>query len=420
VAAGGGDAARLAAVERQMRSAYFGLFSVPAQAGGDVPIPAKLPLPFSLLPSFLTNLLLAGVQVHEAPHRFQVALEEAACQLLAINQVGQPVAKVDIDWTPIPWDYPANPYTKPPQTILNPFVSQRFEMLNGKFSFDDPQGTSIHGFGSGRTFPNYAEYLSGAIGSLNIGAVIDVLEGYGRFAGHNGLMVVNGVITPPQALDLNIMMRILDPGGELLATEPLPPLVATPYPTNAGTFMMLMAEPDPQRPSTLRLGADGQVVGVELREVLRAVALDFDVVPVVGPKSQVQVGRVVGRARATLDFPVAAGASGLPIPVQSSGGEFELYDDQLGLCFGTVRADLVEGRGLPTPGTGLPAPLYRVGGFGPIQGGTGEFTGAGGIVSVNSVLSLSPLTFSNLYVLRFLDQQGKYRPYPGSPGSGGS
>jgi hypothetical protein len=399
---------RLAAVERGMRSAYFSLFSVPNPAVPDIPVAAQLPFPWSLLqrlPFFPE--LLSAVEVHEAPLRFQTTVDAAACQLLATNAVGQPIATVNIRWTPIPWDYPANPYTNPPQTILNPLVSQRFEMLNGQFRFDDSHDTGVHGFGSGRTFPRFPRGLS-----LDIGAVIDVLEGFGRFRGHSGLIVVNGMITPPKDLDLNIMVRILDPDGGLSTAGPLPPLAPRPFPDPTATFMMLLAEPDPERPSRLRVDAAGQVEGIELRQRLRTIGLDAAVLPRDGLRSQVRVGRVVGRARSTLHFPVST--STVPVPAQTSGGEIELFDEALGLAFGTVRADLVEGRGLPTPLPEAPMPIYRVGGFGPILGGTGEFAGAAGMLSMNALLSLYPRTFSALYVLRFQDPQGRYRVLPGA------
>jgi hypothetical protein len=399
---------RLAEIERQMRSAYFSLFSVPNPAMPDVPVPAQLPFPWSLLqrlPFFPE--LLAAVEVHEAPLRFKTSAGEGACQLLATNAVGQSIATVNIRWTPIPWDYPANPYTNPPQTILNPLVSQRFEMLNGEFRFDDSHNTGVHGFGSGRTFPNFPRGLS-----LDIGAVIDVLQGYGSFRGHQGMMVVNGRITPPNELDLNIMMRILDPAGELSTEGPLPPFEPQPFPDPTSTFLMLLAEPDPERPSTLRLDAGGRVQGIELCERLRTIDLDAAVVPRQGIKSQTRVGRVVGRARSTLHFPVSE--STVPIPAQTSRGEFELFDEARGLCFGSLRADLVEGRGLPTAVPEAPMPIYRVGGFGPILEGTGEFAGAGGMLSMNAVLSLYPRTHSALYIFRFLDPQGRYRVLPGA------
>jgi hypothetical protein len=400
---------RLEEVERQMRSAFFSLFSVPNPATPDIPIAAQLPFPFSLLQKLpFFPQLLAAVEVNEAPLRFKTTVTEAACQLLATNAVGQSIATVHIQWTPIPWDYPANPCTNPPQTILNPLTSQRFEMLNGEFRFDDSYGTRLHGFGSGRTFPLFPRGLS-----LNIGAVIDVLEGFGQFQGHSGIMVVNGVITPPNSLDLNIMMRILDPAGELLTDGPLPPLVQQPFPDKTATFLMLMGEPDPARPATLQVASGGRVQGVEIHQRLRAVDLDSDTLPQ-GPRSQVRVGKVVGRARFLLHFPVSD--STVPIPVQTSAGEFELFDAELGLGFGTLRADLIEGRGLPTTVPDAPMPIYRVGGFGPIQGGTGEFAGAGGLLSMNALLSIYPRSFSSLYIFRLADTAGKYRPIAGSTG----
>jgi hypothetical protein len=401
---------RLAEVERQLRSAFFSLFSVPNKATPDVPVPAKLPFPFSLLQKLpFFPQLLAAVQVNEAPLRFQTSVTEAACQLLAQNAVGQSIATVHIRWTPIPWDYPANPYTNPPQTILNPLTSQRFEMLDGEFLFDDPQGTGLHGFGSGRTFPNFPRGLS-----LNIGAVIDVLEGFGQFRGHAGLVVVNGIITPPNDLDLNLMLRVLDGAGELLTDAPLPPLAAQPFPDPTSTFLMLIGEPDPAHPSRLEAGADGRVEGIRVRQRLRTVALDSAVLPQ-GLKSQVRVGKIVGRASFLLHFPVSD--STVPVPAQTSGSEFELFDAELGLRYGTLRADLVEGRGLPTDVPDAPMPVYRIGGFGPIQGGTGEFAGAAGMLSMNALLSIYPRIFSSLYVFRLADAAGKYRLLAGAGAS---
>lgn len=409
---------RLGEVERQMRSAFFSLFSVPNAATPDVPIPAVLPFPFSLLQDLLARVapdyqLLAAVEVNEAPLRFKTTVEEAACQILATNTVGQSVATVHIQWTPIPWDYQANPYTNPPQTILNPLASQRFEMLDGQFRFQNTGDTGLNGFGSGRTFPNFPNGLS-----LKIGAVIDVLSGVGAFRGHQGIMVVNGVITPPNELDLNIMMRILDPEGNFLIEGPLPPLEAKPFPDPTGTFLVLSAGPDPSQPSTLRLGPDGTVLGIDFAQQLRRIDLDFDVVPgprgTAGtPKSQVRLGPVVGRYRSTLHFPVGEGS--VPVPLQSSGGRFELFDSATGGCFGTIEADLVEGRGFPTVVKGAPMPIYRAAGFGPIAGGTGEFEGASGILSTNALLSLFPRTSSSLYIFRFEDSQGRWRAVTGSP-----
>jgi len=399
-----------AEVERWFRSAYFSLFSVPNPEEPDIPLEAELPFPFSLLQQlpFLEGALLRGVIVNEQPLRFQTKTGTASCQLVASNVVGRPIATVHIQWTPIPWDYNANPNVNPPQKILNPLVSQRFEMLDGKFLFDDAAGSGVHGFGSGRTFPNFPYGLS-----LNIGAVIDVLEGFGAMEGHQGLMVVNGVITPPNDLALNIMQRIIDPSGDLLTDGPLAPIDPQPFPDPGATFMMLLGEPDPERPSRLLYGANGEISGIEMYERLRLVDLDFDVLPREGPRSQVKVGEVVGQAGGTWRFPsgLAPRKASIPIPVQTHGGFLQLGRRRM--RFGSVQADLVEGRGFPTVVPGAPTLLYRIGGFGPIQGGSGEFEGASGLVSMNSLVSLSPLTFSNMYIFRFEDAAGELRLAPG-------
>lgn len=395
-------AVTVSAVERWFRSAFFSLFSVPNPDQPDVPIEAELPFPFSLLQRlpFLKGALLRAVEVNERPLRFRTRTGVASCRLAATNAVGDPIASVRIHWTPIPWDYPANPDVNPPQKILNPLVSQRFEMLDGEFRFDDADGSGVHGFGSGRTFPNFPAGLS-----LNIGAVIDVLDGFGQLEGHQGLMVVNGVITPPQELDLNIMQRIIDPSGSLLTRGPLPPLVERPLPDPEATFMMFLGEPDPARPSRLRPGDGGEVIGIEMHERLRELDLDFGIVAGEGPRSQVRVGEVVGRASATWSLPVDGATR--PIPAQTLHGHFELGDSAR--SFGAVEANLVEGRGFRTDLPGAPVPLYRVGGFGPIRGGGGEFEDAAGVLSMNSLVSLEPLTFSNMYIFRFKDPYGELR-----------
>ena len=410
-------------LQRRFRSAYFSLFSVPDPRTPDVPIEARLPFPFSLLqriPNF--PQLLRGVKVNEAPLRFSTTLGESACQLLATNTVGEPIATVHIDWTPIPWDYPANPAANPPPKILNPLVSQRFEMLNGEFRFNDLAGTGIHGFGSGRTFPRFPRGLS-----LRIGAVINVLEGFGEFAGRHGLLVVNGMISPPDGLDLNIMARVLDPGGDLLAERPLPPITPRPFPDPGATFLLFESEPDPYRPPRWVRSPHGQLLAIELHELLRPLDLDFAVVDGSGPggglKSWVKSGALVGRGSRVLHFPITPGHDGCdllaPVPVWTTGGEFVFESG--GRRLGSVRADLVEGRGFATPATGTAGDgcsastsnLYRVGGFGPIEGGTGQFEGADGLLSMNALLSFDPLSFSNLYVFRFADAEGRYRRVDG-------
>ena len=57
---------------------------------------------------------------------------------------------------------------------------------------------------------------------------------------------------------------------------------------------------------------------------------------------------------------------------------------------------------------GFPMPLFRFAGFGPILG-DGQLSGADGMMSMNSAVSVFPRTLSNLYIFRFYDPEGKLR-----------
>src|SRR5207237_9266969 len=121
----------------------------------------------------------------------------------------------------------------PPTTILNPFASQRFTMLNGQLTFQDARQSGFRAFGAGRTFP----VTEGGENRLRIGAVIEILEGLGEFEGLTGAFVINGYIQPPMKLALNLMVRVMDPKGKLSARGPLAPLREVPDPDPDATFM---------------------------------------------------------------------------------------------------------------------------------------------------------------------------------------
>jgi len=54
-------------------------------------------------------------------------------------------------------------------------------------------------------------------------------------------------------------------------------------------------------------------------------------------------------------------------------------------------------------------PVFRFAGFGPILGGTGQFDGAEGMMTMNSAISVFPRTLSNLYTFRLYDPSGRFR-----------
>jgi hypothetical protein len=384
---------RLETVAHQLKqAAYFPIFSIANPASPNVPI---------LLWPGLSFLIIA-VEVNEQLHRFEATVEPPvhARGLRAIDRVGEPVASVHIRWTPIPENFEAAPDRVPPTTVLNPFCSQRFTMLDGHFQFQDRDHSGFKGFGTGRTFP----VREGGKSRLRIGAVIDILEGIGTLKGLTGTVVVNGYIEPPRGLALNLLVRIMDPAGRLKATSALTPLQEIPDPDPDAVFMFFLGEVDPKHPVTLNLAPDGRILGSNVYELLRLVHIGFDLHTSQGLRSRTTEGPIVGAVRATLAFnpldprPVS--------PIRTTNGVFTFFDCDRRVI-GTVQSNMVEGRALRTELAGAPMPVFRFGGFGPILGGTGQFSGADGMMSMNSAVSVFPRTLSNLYVFRFYDPARK-------------
>ncbi len=243
--AGGLDPSDMAAVSRRLkRAAYFPLFSVPNPDRHNIPLPS---------PTNPNSLI--GMRVFEQMHRFDARVESQAGPggLLATNRVGQPVADISIDWRVIPDDFIANPDVLPPPTELDPSRSQRFAMYNGHFEWKDRQGSSFRGFGAGRTLPTMVDGQP----QLRIGAVVEILEGFGKLKGAQGNGVVNGFITPPNNLALNIMLRVIDPSRKFTTDARLTTLRPVPFPDPTATFLVFLGEPDPAHPITLNMTPDG-------------------------------------------------------------------------------------------------------------------------------------------------------------------
>lgn len=344
--------------------------------------------------------IIRSVDVREVLHRFDVPGNREGLSCLASGtSVGERLARVGIRWVPIPDWYEPHPDREPPPWFLNPFDSQRFCMLGGRFDFDDVQGTGFRGFGTGRTFPATEQ----GAGCLRIGAVIDVLEGFGALRGLPATVVVNGVIRPPSQLALNLLVRVMDPHGRLRASS-VPPL-RTERSADA-LFLLVLGEPDPDRPVTLIRSPDGsRVVGSQVFERLRLVSVR-SYCDRSGPRSRLDEGPWIGRLQAQLSFdPMRPGPS---TPITTTDGVV-VFADRRGRPFGTIAVNMVEGRAFRTPMPGAFMPVFRFAGFGPILGGGGAFAGAAGMMTMNAAISVFPRTLSNLYMFRIYDPCGRFR-----------
>jgi choline dehydrogenase len=372
-------------------ASYLPIFSRNDPSRPNIPIPS---------PNHPDRVI--GVEVHEELHRFEVEVGRPTQEggLRATKRVGEPVASVQIRWMVIPDDFEPTPGCQPPPTELDPTRPQRFTMLDGRLTFHDRDRSGFRAFGTGRTFP----VMTPVGPQLRIGAVIDVLEGFGKFRGLPGTICVNGYIEPPQGLALNFILRFADLSCRLRAGSPLAaPREETDLDPHTA-FLFFLGEVDPARPTRI-VGQSPEGIQAEVHERLRLVRLGFDAATPEGIRSRSCKGPVVGTLRGMLRFnPFDPRPS---TPIQTTDGEFTFCDRRGPVA--TLNANIVEGRAYRTSLPGAPMPVFRFGGFGPFLGGTGVFRDAVGMMSLNAAISVFPRTLSNLYVLRATDPDGRFR-----------
>lgn len=376
-------------------AAYFPIFNIP-----NPQFPNKQN---DLIPG--VPLFIRSVGVNEQLHRFEIQVHDSNQGLTASKRVGEPVATVQMQWTPIPDFYAPAPGVQPCPWALNPFMQQRFTTLNGHLNFQDADHSGVRAFGAGRSYPA----TEGGQAGLRIAAAIDIMEGLGKFQGLQGAMCINGFIQPPEGLELNLFIRLIDPKGRLKAPPgaKLAPLQPTADPDPDAVFMVFLGEVDPSKGVHLIPSPDGKsILGSHVNELLRTVDFRFDVDTSADIRTETEEGPVVGSVEAQLYFnmfnPVQV------IPIQTTNGVFRFSTSQ-GREIGNIFSNMVEGRAFRTQIPGFPMPFFRFVGFGPILGGTGQFDGVEGMMTMNSCVSVFPRTLSNLYIFRFYDPQHKLR-----------
>jgi hypothetical protein len=347
-------------------------------------------------------IAMIGVEVNEEMHRFDVRAlpPDGSSGVRAANAVGEAIGNVQMKWMVAPDDFEPALGRVPPPTPLDQTRSQRFVMLDGKMQFADGRGSGLRGLGSGRTFPVFVNGQH----QLRIGAVVDVIEGFGNLKGLSGTIVVNGYITPPTGLFINFVARFLDPDGQLNTDAAIARLVSEAEPDPRTTFLVLLGEVDPDLPVEVRTAPDGKARGWRVTERLRMVHTEFDVGSTDGLRAKVAEGPLVGRVTSVLEFDPR---DPRPIsPIRTTDSVFSFLDPS-GHVVGTLAANLVEGRAFKATVNGQS--LFRMGGFGPLLSGTGSFEGAVGMLSMNGVVGDAPGNQANLYVIRISDAERRLR-----------
>ncbi len=360
--------------------------------------PRSLSIPTPLVPGL--DLLVYQIQLIESPRRLEIQTDPPAglCGFRNRRNIGGQIADQTLLLEVTPNYFESGAGRTPQPTLLIPFLSQRFWMSNGSFKFRDGEGSGISAQAAGRLLP------AGQIGQLWVGGVGEILQGLGKLEGFIGNLVIAGLTTPPDQFQNAFFFRFPDPSG-VLSAEALPPVVAEePDPDSSDSALItLIADPQPGTVPEIGPGPDGKQ---RLRMVERLRLADTNIE--VGPGrlvSQTTIGQVVGERVSTLLFDPDDPED--TIAGYSVESEFRFHVG--GRSFGTLRADLREARLFRTTAAELAQPYFRLGGFGLLGEGTGQFLDLQGMVAVNGALSLDPWASSSMYMLRVLDPQGIFR-----------
>jgi hypothetical protein len=347
-----------------------------------------------------------GIDLASTLHRFDSVLQPPEAGRLAVHQaVGESGGTLRCRWFFGPEDFPWQPGQLPPPAIYDPWRSQRFAFRDGVFDLGGGHG--FNGYGVGRTFPVAVDGRP----RLLAGAVGNVTAGTGRFAGLEGTFVMTGTLTPALGFLGNITCRIVDPGGRLRSPSDLPPLSAMADPDPDSTFLVLRGEKkDRTVRTTYGPPPDARRVSLITPSQMRAMRYGFVAGREHGPRARASVHQIAGTMEANVFFDLLAPPGTAERPVPFTTDETYEFQGPGGVILGTVQVGVVEGISFGLTFPAAPGqPGVRFSGFGPIKGGTGVLEGAQGMLTVNSLIGISPHALSLLHVLQLIDPERRRR-----------
>lgn len=342
-------------------------------------------------------------------NRFECTIRppSASAGVTSLNRMGEFIATLEHRWMIIPDDHVSSMFREAPPTLLDTSRSQRFAMHDGKITFGDGSD-GFFGFGTGRTYPT-------TVGRprLLVGAVGEVMEGFGKLAGIRGGYVFSGEFSPNEGFKGNVFFRFMDPEGRMRNSTDVPPLQEAPMPNLGLTWIVFRGQKkDNKVRSEFAFGPDGKPQGFKLTQQLLTDQLDCTVSPPKGMRAQETLTQPVGfmNSLVFLDIfhPNAPGTSLAPIAFTSKN-DFTLQDAQ-GQSIGTFTAHEGEGRTFFELFPDLPGQQgLRFAAFQIFTNGGGVFSGLEGIFTDNSITGVAPHVTTTTYTMCINDPDGKFR-----------
>lgn len=346
-----------------------------------------------------------GLDIYSNLHRFDANVKVGSIETgLSVRQtVGESIGSLRGRWFFCPNDYKWNTGEMPPAMMFDPWSSQKFVVYNNEFTFGNGNNLSIYGIG--KTFPIT---VNGKPKTL-VGAVGNVMQGFGKCSGLEGTFVLTGEITKELEFAGQITCRLVDPYGHVRTDLELSDLTAISYPISESTYVVMRGEKkDKTVRTTFGPPPGGSLVSLITPSQMRVAHFDCTNKSG-GIRTNMRIGQVVGTMDATVFFDLLAPPGTASAPVPFTTDEIYKFTDSDGQVVGTLNAGIVEGISFGLKFPKAPGqPGVRFAGFGPITGGTGPFEGVRGVLTVNSLIGIAPHALSLIHVLHIVDEEGQY------------
>jgi hypothetical protein len=349
-----------------------------------------------------------GIDLLSDLRRFEAIVETSASGVSASQQAGQTTGRFHCQCLFTTPDFKWNVHQAPPPVIFDGWRPQRFVMQECEATFGDKH--SCRFYGTGRTFPIMSEGRH----ILLAAGVANLVSGTGRFEGREGSLIFTGTITPQMGFLGNINLRVRDSQETIVSENELSPIEAIHNPDPDNLFLELrLLKKDKHVRTSFGPPPGGSLVSLITPSVMRGVRYSY-VTGHRGPRSRMEMGQTLGPMSATVFFDLGAPPGTAEAPVPFTTQELYTFDAPTGERLGTISCGVVEGIsfGLKFP-QAPQQPGVRFAGFGPITGGTGVFAGAQGILTVNSLIGISPHTLSLMHCLHLVDVNHRYRRIAG-------
>ena len=302
-----------------------------------------------------------------------------------------------------PDDLRWSPDREPNPRIYDPYRSRRFTIQDLCFEFGEEKCTA---YGIGRTYPA-SDGKGPVTRACGVGNVTGGTRGFG---GLEGSFVMTGFFTPGLGFRGEITLRLVDPAGRIRSGRDMTAHARQCDPATGSSFFVFRGEKKDRHVRTEFGPPRGNEMSLITPSIMRAVELQCATHERAGVRTGKTTGPVAAGMIATVYFNLLAppGTAALPVPFTTE--EVYTFAGENGRTIGTIEAGVQDGISFNLRFAGLrDQPGVRFAGYGPITRGTGRFEGASGILTVNSLIGISPHALSLIHVLHLDDPEGRFR-----------